>query len=101
MGNAEYMGEPVPVYQPDGENNFPGGREERDLGFGHAPIHHARPVHHPVHHAPVHHAPVHHAPVHHAVHHAPLVHKKPVHHAPVKAHHAPAYDGPDRPYTYE
>ena len=67
------------------EGETESGRLERDLGIGHAPLHH--PVHHaPVHHAPVHHAPFHHAPVHHK---APLVHHAPVHHAPV--HHAPVH----------
>ena len=65
------------------EGEAESGRLERDLGIGHAPLHH------PVHHAPVHHRPIHHAPVHHApVHHAPL-HHTPVHHAPV--HHAPVH----------
>jgi len=89
----EMIDEPPPGYQQP-------NREERDLGIGHAPIHHARPIHHPVHHAPVHHAPVHHAPL---VHHAPAPYAPPPapYVPPVKAHHAPAYDGPDRPYTYE
>merc|ERR1719468_383214 len=71
-------------------------RLERDLGIGHAPLHH------PVHHAPVHHFPVHHAPVHHApVHHAPVHHKAPAPYAPPKpVHHAPAYEGHPRPYQY-
>jgi len=86
-------------------------RLERDLGIGHAPLHHPvhhAPVHHfPVHHAPVHHAPVHHAPLHHApapyapVHHAPVHHKAPAPYAPPKpVHHAPAYEGHPRPYQY-
>ena len=63
----EMIDEPPPGYQQP-------NREERDLGIGHAPIHHARPIHHPVHHAPVHHAPVHHAPL---VHHAPAPYAPP------------------------
>ena len=71
----------------EGEGGAESGRLERDLGIGHAPLHH--PIHHsPVHHAPIHHAPLHHAPVHHPVHHAP-VHHAPVHHAPI--HHAPVH----------
>ena len=70
------------------EGEAESGRLERDLGIGHAPlhhpIHHAPAVHHaPVHHAPLHHAPVHHAPIHHApIHHAPVHHKAPLVHAP-------------------